>query len=139
MNNREKRFFNIAKEVSKMSSFNGPHIGAVVVYGKTVISTGFNSKKTRPLQYYYNIHRGFNDYQNSIPMEHAEVAALSHLIGKEIRWNEVSLYIYRELKDGRLACCKPCKACSRLIKDLGIKNIYYIDDFGNYCKERVLQ
>lgn len=138
MNKKEKRMFNIAKEISLMSEFHGPHIGTVVANGKRVISTGFNSNKTRPLQHQYNVYRGFDDYENSIAMEHSEIAALSHLIGKEIDWSQVTLYIYRELKDGTKACCRPCKACMKLIKDLGIKKIYYIDENGNYCEERVL-
>lgn len=138
MNNREKRMFNIAREVSKLSNFKGPHLGAVVVNGKTVISTGCNSNKTRPLQQQYNIYRHFEDYKGSIPSEHAEIAALSHLIGKEINWNNVSIFIYRELKNGKRGCSRPCKACMTLIKKLGIKNIYYIDLNGNYVKEKVL-
>ena len=92
MTNREKRIFNIAKEVASFSDFKGPHIGAVVVVGKTIISTGYNSYKTRPLQHQYNIYRRFENYKNSIPNQHAEMGALSHLIGKEINWKKVSIF-----------------------------------------------
>lgn len=138
MTNKEKRFFNIAKEISLLSNFKGPHIGAVVIEKNRILSTGHNSTKTRPLQHRYNIYRNFEDYDHSCAKEHAEIAALSPLIGKEIDWKKVSIFIYRELKNGKIACSKPCAACSKLIKDLGIKNIYYIDEFGKYCKERVL-
>jgi deoxycytidylate deaminase len=138
MNNRENRNFKSAREVSLLSEFHGPHIGAIVEYGKSIISTGYNSTKTRPLQHQYNIYRDFDDYQNSTAMEHAETAALSHLIGKDIEWDRVSIYLYRELKNGKRRCCRPCSACMQLIKDLGIKNIYYIDENGDYCKEKVL-
>ena len=138
MNNREKRMFNIAKEVSQLSNFHGPHIGAVVVEGKTVISTGFNSYKTRPLQHQYNIYRNFQNYENSIPSQHAEIGALSHLIGKDIDWSRITIYTYRELKNGERACSRPCAACMALIKKLGIKTIYFIDEEGNYCKEKML-
>lgn len=138
MTNREKRFFNIAREISYLSDFKGPHVGAVVVEKNRILSTGHNSAKTRPLQHRYNIYRKFEDYDNSCAKEHAEIAALSPLIGKEIDWKKVSIFIYRELKNGKAACSKPCAACSKLIKDLEIKNIYYIDEFGNYCKEKIL-
>ena len=138
MTNREKKIFNIAKEVSSFSDFKGPHIGAVVVMGKTIISTGYNSYKTRPLQHQYNIYRHFENYQNSIPSQHAEMSALSHLIGKEIDWKRISIFTYRELKNGKPACSRPCIACMTLIKDLGIKNIYFIDENGNYAKEKIL-
>lgn len=137
MNNRERRFFNIAKEISKFSNFK-PHVGAVITQGKRIISTGFNSNKTHPLQHKYNIYRNFNDYASSVPLEHAEVHALSHLIGKKLPWDTFSIFVYREFKDGTPACSKPCEACDKLIKELGIKNIYYVDKNGNYVKERVL-
>ena len=135
---RELHLFNIAKEISYMSDYHGQHLGAVVVEGKTIISTGFNSQKTNPLQHKYNMYRGFKDRRQSIPKCHAEIAALNHLIGKEIEWNRVSIFIYREWKNGTPACSRPCRACMKAIKDLGIKNIYFIDENGKYCKERNL-
>lgn len=139
MNNREKRMFNIAKEVSKLSDFDRTRIGAVVTEGKRIISTGYNSTKTSPLQHKYNIYRNFEEYDTSTPKQHAEIDALSHLIGKPIEWNKVSIFTYRERKNGQKGCSRPCVACMALIKKLGIKQIYYIDQFGNYCKEKVLE
>lgn len=138
MTKREKSFFNVAKEMSQFSNFDGPHIGAVVVSGKTILSTGYNSKKTRPLQHKYNIYRHFKDYKTSIALGHAEINALSRLIGKEIKWDRVSIFVYRELKDGSVVCARPCEACMKLIRDLGIKEIYYTNEFGDFCKEKVL-
>lgn len=139
MTNKEKRFFNITRQVSLLSKYKGPKIGAIVVEGNRILSSGFNSNKTHPLQHRYNIYRHFEDYKNSKPLEHAEVAALSSLIGKEIEWDRISIYIYRENDKGQKMCCKPCAACERLIKDLGIRNIYYIDEYKNYVKEKILQ
>ena len=139
MNNRELRMFNIAKEISYMSNYRRIHVGAVVCEGKNVISTGYNSTKTRPLQHQYNIYRGFEDYKNSIPQVHAEINALSRLVGKkDINWNKVSIFIYREHQNGTPGCSKPCPACMALIKKLNIKNIYYIDEQGDYVKQRIL-
>lgn len=138
MTHREQRFFNIAKEISYLSNYKRARVGAVVVIGNRILSTACNSLKTRPLQYRYNVYRGFDNYENSIPREHAEIAALSPLIGKMIDWNKVSIYVYRELKNGKKGCSRPCAACSKLIKDLGIKNIYYINENGNFEKEKVL-
>ena len=139
MTNREMRFFNVAREVSLLSNFKGPHIGAVVVEGNRILSTAYNSDKTHPLQHRYNIYRHFGTCDQSQPKSHAEIAALSPLIGKEINWNRVSIFVYREDQWGNRLCCKPCEACSRLINDLGIKNVFYINKFGNYVKEKVLQ
>lgn len=138
MTKRETSFFNIAKEMSHFSDFHGPHIGAVVVSGKTILSTGYNTNKTRPLQHKYNIYRNFQDYKTSVAAGHAEINALSRLIGKELDWEKISIFVYRELRNGNKGCSRPCAACMKLIKDLGIKNIYFIDKEGRYCKERVL-
>ena len=67
------------------------------------------------------------------------MGALSHLIGKEIDWKKASIFTYRELKNGKPACSRPCIACMTFIKDLGINNIYYIYEFGNFIKEKVLK
>lgn len=138
MTKRERSFFTIAKEMATFSDFEGPHIGAVVVSGKAILSTGYNSNKTRPLQHRYNIYRHFKDYETSMPLGHAEINALSRLIGKEINWDKVSIFIYRELKNGTIACARPCPACMKLIRDLGIKEFYYTNEFGEYCKEKIL-
>lgn len=139
MTNKDKRFFNIAKETARLSDFHGTNVGAAVVEGNRVISTGFNSSKTRPLQEQYNRYRNFKDIRDSIPRAHAEINALSPLIGKELDWDRISIYIYREKKTGERGCSRPCPACLRLIKDLGIKNIYFIDENEDFVKEKVLK
>ena len=138
MTKKENRFFQIARDASLLSNFKIARVGAVVVQGKRILSSGHNSMKTRPLQHRYNIYRHFQNYSDSIPRQHAEIDALSPLIGKEIDWSRVSIYIYRELKNGTPACSRPCEACMRLIKDLGIHDIYFIDEKGNYAHEKVI-
>ena len=138
MTHKEQRFFNIAKEMSQLSNFSRARVGAVVTSGKRILSASCNSTKTRPLQFYYNKYRNFEDYKNSNSCEHAESSALSPLIGKEIEWDKVSIYTYRELKNGKRGCSKPCEACSKLIKELGIKTVYYIDEDGDFIKERFI-
>ena len=138
MTKKEKRFFNIAREISFLSDFKGPKVGAVVTEKNRILSTGYNAQKTRPLQHKYNIYRHFDDYDNSIARQHAEIAALSPLIGKDIEWEKTSIYIYRELKNGKKGCSKPCAACAKLIHDLGIKQIYYINEYGDYVREKIL-
>lgn len=139
MTNKDKRFFNIAREAALLSDFHGTNVGAAIVEGKRIISTGFNSSKTRPLQDRYNRYRNFADMRNSTPSAHAEINALSPLIGKDIDWERVSIYIYREKKTGERGCSRPCAACRRLIKDLGIKSIYFIDENDNFTREKVME
>jgi deoxycytidylate deaminase len=138
MNNRQKRFFNVAREVSRLSDYQKVHIGAVVVEGNRIISTGFNSNKTSTTQYKYNRYR-FDGAEQHPAKTHAEIAALAPLINRrDIDWAHTSIYVYREQKDGKITCARPCKACSKLIKDLGIKNVFYSDWDGNFVREEFI-
>jgi deoxycytidylate deaminase len=119
-----RAYFKAAKAVADMSSdFHKVKIGCVAVYSHRIISSGTNSTKTNPLQKKYNIHRFSVDSGHTL---HAETQCLLPLISrKDIDFSRVSLYIYREHKDGTLALSKPCPSCMALIKELGIKKVYY--------------
>lgn len=132
------RFFSIAREIARMSDFHGTHVGAVVVEGKRILSTACNTEKTRPLQARYNVYRIAEDPKKVVARGHAETNALSPLIGKELNWSRLDLYVYREKRTGECGCSRPCPACARLIKDLGIKNVYYINENGDFVKEKFL-
>lgn len=119
-----RAYFKAARAISKLSDFKRVRIGCVAVCGHRVISSGSNSTKTNPLQKKYNAYR-FNEDAGE-HMCHAEIQCLLPLIGnKDIDFSKVSLYIYREFKHGGLAMAKPCPSCEQLIRDLGIKKIYY--------------
>lgn len=139
MTNRQKRFFNIAREVSLLSDFKKARIGAVVIEGNRVISTGHNSNKTSTVQCKYNAYR-FDDAHKCSAKVHAEIAALAPLINrKDIDWAHTSIYIYREHRDGTITCARPCPACAKLIRDLGIRYIYYSDWDGSIVREEFIK
>ena len=136
LSNKEKKYFEVAKAVAKTSDFHSVHIGCVIVYKHSILSVACNSEKTHSLQYQYNKYRDF-DTSMSLPKVHAEVHAISKVRNKNINWKWSELYVYREYKNGRPALSKPCEACQRLINDLGIKTIFYIDKRGNLVKEKL--
>lgn len=128
-------YFKVAKTVSEMSDFKKINIGCVAVYGHRIISTGYNTYRTSPLQKKYNKFRFVEDTHHS---GHAETQCLKPLIGrKDIDFSKVSLYIYREHKNGALALARPCASCFQLIKNLKIKNIFYTNE-GGYSYEKIL-
>lgn len=136
----QKSLFEIAKRVSELSTYSNTHtksrvkIGCVVVQGHQIISSGYNSNKTNPLQQKYNRLRFDEDSPHKM---HAEVAALSPLINnRSIDFSKVKLFMYREKMDHTLGKSRPCKSCMALIKDLGIRDIYYTTDDG-YCHESI--
>lgn len=131
--------FSIARKVSQLSDFKkrkAVHIGCVVLEGSRVVSTGYNSTKTSPLQKKCN--RG-EFIEESPHCNHAEVKALAPLINSpkyDIDFSKVKLYTYREKADGSLGLSRPCRRCMSLIKELGIKQIFYTTEDG-YCEERI--
>lgn len=136
MNKHEEIFWNVAKEMSKLSDYKGPHIGCVCVYHKHIITSGYNQNKTNPIQQRYNKVRGFDAYRYPSKV-HAEVNALNSLIGKkDIKFGDIEVFIYREDNSGKLLNCRPCTSCMALIRALGIKHIHYTSN-GCYCCEKV--
>ena len=132
MTRKQKAFFGAAKAVSKLSDFNRVHIGCVVVYGgHRIISSACNSTKTHPIQKQLNKERFQEDTNHTL---HSEVAALIPLMREDIDFGKVHLYTYREWKSGDLAMSRPCPSCMKLIRDLGIKKIWYTTNDGYVCE-----
>lgn len=122
--------------MSKFSTYPRSHIGCVVVYKHRIISSGFNSTKTHPVQKQYNIERFNADGNHTL---HAEIAALAPLLERDdINFRDVSIYTYRQYKSGKLARSRPCPSCMKAIHDLGVRHIYYTSDNG-YCEEVITQ
>lgn len=131
-----KAYFKAAKAVSELSSFAKHKVGAVAVYKHKIISSGCNSYVTNPLQKRYNKFRFDTDY--TLHSKHAELECLLPIINRhDIDFSRVSLYIYRQHKSNDLACARPCDSCLNLIKDLGIKNIYYSNE-GGFSHEEII-
>lgn len=137
--NFDKRMFAIAKGEALKSDYNQFKLGCVVVYKKKIISCGHNKDKTHPNQKKYNKYRDFNNVEHIYIKHsvHAEIDAISgipFLVGKKIDeengWDKVKVYVYRYSKTKTLACARPCEACMEMIKSLGIKHVYFTDDYG---------
>ena len=125
------RYLDMAKEASKNSDFTKHRLGAVAIYHGSLLATGFNSKKTNPRQMLLNRERGWradtNEFYNPI---HAELACLSKIRYLDIDFSKVWLYIYREHKNGVKALARPCPACQKMIKDMGIKEVWFTTENG---------
>lgn len=137
-----ERYFKFAREAMLKSDYKGsgssPRLGAVAVYKKTILGEAFNTNKTSTLQNKYNVYRYHNP---ALPAKsHCEVALIQSIrwkYGPDIDWSRVEIYIYRELRDGSIAMARPCKSCFHLLKDIGIKHIYYTTENG-YCHEKIV-
>ena len=141
INKRDIRFFNVARAASKCSDFNRVHIGAVLVYGKhDIISTGFNTYKTNSIQKKYNKFRDFSEYDSAVHSTHAEIAAISkmpwYVYENGFDFSKISVYVYREHMNGKLAMARCCPACMSALIDLGARDMFYTTEKG-YCYERI--
>ena len=129
----KKRFFEAAKDESHLSDYHGQHLGAVAVYkDKFILARAHNTSKTNPTQYYYNRYRAQekSNIMSKPPRSHAEIDLFRRIRYLNIDFKHVTVYIYRELKNGQMAIAKPCKACEQCLRDLGIVKICYTDYDG---------
>lgn len=108
------KYFEIAKKLSYKVSYHHK-IGAVVVWKNRPIGFGYNQPN--------KTHTKSNNNYSTI---HAELGAI--LNAGDCKGADI--YIYREWKDGTLASSKPCQFCQQLLKEAGIKNVYYTDTGG---------
>lgn len=130
-----RAYFRVAKTMANLSDFPKVQVGCCAVYKHKIISSGCNSIKTNPVQKRLNIYRFDEETPASL---HAEISCLLPLINRrDIDFSDVSLYIYREYKNGRLAISKPCPSCMALIQELGIRRIYYTGN-DSYISEELL-
>ena len=106
------------------------------VYKNKIISTGYNSDKTHPVQRKYNKLR-FNVNEGYSPDRlHAEIHALISIANMDIDWSKVSIFIYRKMKSREFGMARPCPSCMAYIKHLGIRTIVYTTDSG-YALEKL--
>ena len=130
-----RAYFKAAKAIAELSDFPKFKIGCCAVYKHKIISSGCNSTKTNPTQKRLNAYRFDADTPATI---HAELSCLLPLINRrDIDFNNVSLYVYREYKNNELALARPCVSCMKLIAELGIRNIYYTNS-GGFSHEEIL-
>ena len=60
------------------------------------------------------------------------------LIRDGIDLSNAAIYVYRVHKNGTLAMSRPCPSCMQLIKDVGIKRVFYTTENG-YVYEKITQ
>ena len=128
-----KAYFRAAKAVSELSDYPIHKIGCVVVKGHRIVSSGHNHKsKCCALQAKLDTEK----YKVQCPGKyHAEIMALLPLMKAKVDLKGCSIYVYREHKDGTLAMARPCSSCEKVIRQCGIKKIFYSIENG-YAVEK---
>ena len=109
-----------ASRLGQLSDMPKHKIGAILVYRKSIIATGYNKKKSHPLQYRYNRFR--EEHKRHGIFVHAEIDCIGKL--RYIPKGSI-LFIGRMDMNGNPAMCRPCEACLRLIMLHNISEIVY--------------
>lgn len=137
MSRRSDRGLESARKASRESTFPKCHLGAALYYKGVLLAAGCNNLKSSPMQKRLNAERGFDPDQSGITNPtHAEVSALSKARFLDIDFGKSTLYVYRELANGHKAMARPCPACMRYIREMGIKHIVYTTNDG-VAEERI--
>ena len=109
---------NVAYKIALGSTFERHKLGAVIIKGGSVISTGYNSiRHTREIG------------KSTL---HAEEAAIIKLLKSRRQHLLVGaeLYVCRTRPNGTCGLSRPCARCMSLIKAVGIKRVFYTTDEG---------
>ena len=118
--------FNIAKNHPHKDRLQSLH-AAIIYRGGSILSIGINKPKRNR---YVDLHAHHPDCNM-----HAEIDAILK-IRKKINLKGAKIMVARAKKDDMLpGNSKPCIMCSSIIKNHGIKRVYYtisIEEFGSY-------
>lgn len=126
MDKRTARFIGLALAESARSTYDRVRIGAVLVHKNYVVSAGANLSTSHPLQYNYNERVGRYAPRHCL---HAEMHAIVRAREYE-RFDQCDMFVARYDRRGRLAMCRPCKACQQALKDKGITRVTYTTPLG---------
>lgn len=107
-------YLKMAKEWAKLSYCKRKQVGALIVKGKMIISDGYNGTPTGFENVCEDEHNDTKWY-----VLHAEANAILKVASSTQSCKEATLYI----------TMSPCKECSKLIHQSGIKRLVYIDAY----------
>lgn len=109
-------YLKMAQEWAKLSYCERRKVGALIVKDRMIISDGYNGTPS-----------GFDncceDQEGKTQwfVLHAEANAILKLAGSTQSAKDATLYL----------TLSPCKECSKLILQAGIKSVVYIDDYSD--------
>ncbi len=107
-------YLKMAKEWSNLSHCKRKQVGALVVKDRMIISDGYNGSPTG-----YDNCCEDEDGKTLWYVLHAEANALMKIVKSTNNANGATLYI----------TLSPCKECSKLILQAGIKRVVYCNDY----------
>lgn len=110
--------FRIAAKQAKKSQHKQHKLGAVIVKGNRILSTGYNSLRPSSLLGTETLHA-----EAAAVLKLLKARRLSDLAGAEI-------YVSRFTRGGAVGLSRPCPACTALLTSVGIRMVHYTTDDG---------
>ena len=110
----DRAYLRIAREWSKLSHCNRKQVGALIVKDRMIISDGYNGTPSGFENFCEN-EEGYTKWY----VLHAEANAILKVAGSTQSCKDATLYI----------TMSPCKDCSKLIHQSGIKRLVYQIDY----------
>ncbi|KAK3582183.1 hypothetical protein CHS0354_023719 [Potamilus streckersoni] len=122
----DEYFMNVAQWVSVRSTCERAQIGAVIVRGNNILSTGYNGSPTglphckgADCLIFKSIHPDGTVEENCMLSIHAEINAISQAAKNGTAINDASIYI----------TASPCINCLKVLINVGIRKIYYLKPY----------
>lgn len=109
----DEYFMNIAKVIASRSTCDRKFVGAVIVYDKTILSTGYNGSIRKLAHCDEKGHMMENDH--CVATIHAEANAIIQAAKNGVRIDGGTVY----------TTASPCWQCFKLIANSGIRRICY--------------
>lgn len=113
-NKYDKAYLRIASEWSKLSYCKRKQVGAIIVHNRMIISDGYNGTPSG-FENCCEDHEGLTHWY----VLHAEANAILKVANSTQSCQDATLYI----------TMSPCKECSKLIHQSGIKRVVYKEGY----------
>lgn len=110
----DKAYLRMAKEWAKLSHCQRKQVGAIIVKDRMIISDGFNGTPTG-FENYCEDDEGYTKWY----VLHAEANAILKVAGSTQSCEGATLYL----------TLSPCKECSKLVHQAGIKRLVYLNGY----------
>ena len=123
LSKRQKRFFELAKNIAHGSSYDKLRHGAVLVRGGSVINAACNKDK------FSSFGSRFRAPDTGPGTHHAELGCVLG-ISREVT-SGADIYVCRVNKKNEFRLSKPCQMCHDILKHVGVKRVYYTTDSGS--------
>ncbi|MAP55848.1 dCMP deaminase family protein [Altibacter sp.] len=117
-------YLRMAQEWSKLSYCLRKQVGALIVKDKMIISDGYNGTPTG-FENFCEDEEGYTKWY----VLHAEANAISKVASSTQSCNGATLYI----------TMSPCKECSKLIHQAGIKRLVYLEEYKDNSGVKFLE